>query len=349
MQLGEAFTFRDQIAPRVGAAWDFFGGGRSRLHASFGRSYAALPAGMGDDVVARPATRRELDGDLIFDPGAVLPVAAAADPIVVEELAAGVEAIYPRTGRGLFRLAAWSQLVWQRRGLETVRGVLTAPDDPPATRGATIVAGELSTVPGGALDVRVQWQWSHVTGAAPGAFDPREGAILHAGTAYDTAVDGANLVGPLPSDLRGRVAIEGVARGRLGPVPVVVGLRAGISAGRPIDALARTADGTVHLLPRGAGGRLGRITGTNLHAAARLGRRVELVADLFNLFHRQGATAVDEVYTEDDVVPIDRGASEDLVFLKTTAGNGAVRSPSYGRPTSRQAPFAAAIGVRGTF
>lgn len=37
------FGFADTIAPRIGVAWDVFGGGRSRLFSHYGRSYESVP------------------------------------------------------------------------------------------------------------------------------------------------------------------------------------------------------------------------------------------------------------------------------------------------------------------
>ena len=71
---------------------------------------------------------------------------------------------------------------------------------------------------------------------------------------------------------------------------------------------------------------------------------------MFNLVDRQQVTAVDEAYTNDaSVVPIQGGGSEDLVYLKDGDGAPVPPLPTYGRPTARQAPLSAAIGVRARF
>jgi len=135
-----------------------------------------------------------------------------------------------------------------------------------------------------------------------------------------------------------------------------VGVRAVAATGRPINLLAADDLGErFFLLPRGAGGRLGLVTTTNLHIATTLPRGIELIADVFNLFDQDRPTSVDEVYLgyrTEGLLPIIGGSQEDLVFLREQRGGDEVpvhRSPSYGLPLSRQPPLTAAIGVRARF
>jgi hypothetical protein len=357
MELGNAFAFRDQIAPRVGFAWDPWGGGTSRVFAGFGRTFAMIPAGMGETVLPRPVTIRDLElngtPDRVYDDGSPrVGIDPDLSPMLAEELVAGVQ-LAPRAA---LRWTLWSQARWLRRGLDDrldpAAGTLalTNPIDPSATRRSMMVATELATDPGAKLSIRVQYQYARSAGASTGAFDPRDGATLYTGDAYDSAADGGNLWGGLPSDLRHRAAVEGIARIRIGSVPIVVGLRALVATGRPLDAYGLSGSGDVLLLPRGGAGRLGVVTTTNVHLAAALGHGIDVVADVFNLFDRQRATAVDELYTGDDVLPVIGGSPEDLVFLKADDdGTPVRRARGYGTPLARQPPLSAAIGVRARF
>ena len=74
-----------------------------------------------------------------------------------------------------------------------------------------------------------------------------------------------------------------------------------------------------------------------------------------HVFDQQRATKVSELYTSTSggrIAPIDGGTREDLIFLRVeTDDEGMLVSPdpAYGLPTARQAPLAAAIGVRARF
>jgi hypothetical protein len=72
---------------------------------------------------------------------------------------------------------------------------------------------------------------------------------------------------------------------------------------------------------------------------------VELTLDVFDLFDRRQATAVDPVYSNDFVDPIDGGTMSDLVYLRNELGSPATRSPSYGLPTAFASPFAVVLGA----
>ena len=47
MWVGPALHLSNEVAPRFGASWDPYGGGRSRVWVSAGRSFVMLPAGLG--------------------------------------------------------------------------------------------------------------------------------------------------------------------------------------------------------------------------------------------------------------------------------------------------------------
>jgi hypothetical protein len=263
MEVGDAIQFRHQLAPRVGAAYDFLGGGRSRVFAGAGRVFAVLPAGIGETVIDGPVQRRiiEVTGftpvrSLEGDPA--LPVDGDVTPMYVDEVVAGVEVAAARA----VRATLWGQARFLRRGIETEDGRVDNPgrlDGPVARRRSTVVAAELATAPGGRLSLRAQVAYGRSHGTFVGAFDPRLGAILYGGPDWD-GPPGADttLDGNLPSDFRRRLTVEATTRGRLFGLPLVAGTRGVVASGASVSILAQSFDGDVfHLVPRGTAGRLG--------------------------------------------------------------------------------------------
>jgi hypothetical protein len=87
--------------------------------------------------------------------------------------------------------------------------------------------------------------------------------------------------------------------------------------------------------------------------------RLELFADIFNLFNNQEETDIDETYTRDDVVPIVGGEQIDLDHAKISStdvlgvsymqnATPAVNK-NFGRLSARQAPLSMRFGLRLTF
>lgn len=355
MQLGDAFDFTDQISPRVGFAWDPLGGGTSRVFASFGRTYAVMPADIGHRYLPGPSYQFIDSFDDsgttftdFFDNRSIGNIDPGLAPMFTEELAGGLEIAFASA----LRFTGWTQLRWLRRGVEDVgpQDAFTLSNPVDATRRSAMLALELATTWSRKFGFRFQYQLGRSVGTDPGAIDASLPNNLYVGQLFDNGSDHANLYGPLPSDIRHRAAIEGTARFDLGPVPIVVGLRAVAATGRPVNVLGQDeVREEFFLLPRGVGGRLGLITTTNLHLSAVLPHGIELVADVFNLFDRQGVTRTDEVYTQGRVLPIVGGGREDLVFLRTADEVPVFRFREYGQPLSRQPPLTAAIGVRARF
>ena len=83
---------------------------------------------------------------------------------------------------------------------------------------------------------------------------------------------------------------------------------------------------------------------------------LEIFADIFNVFDRQGVFAVSETYTTDFTNPIVGGDPEDLVHLKVTddgAGQerneAASRFQNFQNVTQRYAPLRVRLGARLVF
>jgi hypothetical protein len=107
------------------------------------------------------------------------------------------------------------------------------------------------------------------------------------------------------------------------------------------------------ILPRGSGERLPwnfRIDG-NIGYTKRLSKDVAIAVtmDVFNVANFQQVTAIDQRYTQADVVPIKGGTLADLAGLTDTEGNPVVKNPNFGRPILYQIPRQFRFGIRLTF
>jgi hypothetical protein len=281
----------------------------------------------------------------VVDTGSVTSIAADVEPIAQDELTTGARIALAR----VIEVKTWLQGRWLRRGLDTT---VTGFDNPgrvggtPATRDTGLFALEVSTAPTAKTVIRAGYMYARTLGSWTGAFDPREGAVLYAGSDYDAT--SVNLLGRLPTDTGHRTYIEGQRGGTVGPVQLSVALRLTAASGRPRSAIADSDDGLVYLLPRGTAGRGPLVTQTNLRIAATW-QGLDITLDLFNLFNRRDATATDELYSSGAVRPIDRGSPDDLVYLKTDSGEPATRRPAYQTATQFQSPRSAVLGIHRAF
>lgn len=357
MWIGPYFHQSRQLAPRLGLAWDLLGGGSSRLFASMGRSFIALPVGVGPTIIGRPRSVRDttivgLGESRRIDPGGIFVPADGTLPAAQDEATAGFEVGRPRTARA----AVWVQARSLRRTYDTV---LANPetfelsfDNPgrngetPARRDSMLVAVEVSTDPTARTVVRANYLYGTVVGSWSGPIDPRQGQILYASSDWDS--ESANYLGPLPTDPGHRVAIEGERRGRLGSVDLGVAARLTVASGRPRNVLGSSDLGIVYLLPRGTAGRGPAVAQANVRVSGRL-RGVSLELDVFNAFDRETATNFDDTYADGVIRPISGGTEADLLFLKNEGGGPPRRLTGFRLPFAFQAPIAATLGIRGAF
>jgi hypothetical protein len=350
MWVGTVLHFSDQLAPRLGASWEpTFAQGRARVWASMGRSFALLPAGLGQTIVQRERTVDNVTSMFgegrVVDTGSVTSIAAGVEAIAQDELTTGARVALAR----VIELKTWLQGRWLRRGLDTT---VVGFDNPgriggtPATRDTGLFAIEVATAPTAKTVIRAGYMYARTLGSWTGAFDPREGAVLYAGSDYDAT--SVNLLGRLPTDTGHRTYIEGQRGGTVGPVKLAVALRLTAASGRPRSAIADSDDGLVYLLPRGSVGRGPLVTQTNVRIAATW-QGFDITLDLFNLFNRRDATATDELYSTGAVRPIDRGSPDDLVYLKAENGAPATRRAAYQTATQFQSPLSAVLGIRRAF
>ena len=352
-QVGGTLVFRNEPAPRLGVAWDPLGGGRSRLWVSMGRSYALLAAGLGPTVLGTAPIADDQDSAFGLarnvDLGGPVTVARGIEPLYQDEVTAGAEASVP----DLARVTAWVQARYLRRGFDTDLNAFDNPGHrnpgtPEALRDAQVYALEIATPPAQAFVLRAGYTYTQVTGTWTGPFDPRQGAVLYAGSDFDA--DPRNQLGRLPTDLAHRLFVEGGRRGHLGPVELGVATRLTVASGRPRSVLANSDEGIIELLPRGSDGRLPMVSQANLRLSARW-RGTDFTLDLFDLFDHRTATLVGDVYVGNQatVRPIVGGRAEDLVWLRTADGLIPDRDPSFRLATAFQSPFAAVLGARRSF
>ena len=349
MWVGPALHFSDQLAPRLGATWDPLGEGRSRVWTSMGRSYAMLPAGLGATILPGDRSVDEINSAFgrgrAIETGLPLRVVPGIEPIAQDELTIGGEVALVRA----VRLRTWMQGRWLRRGLETTEDGFDNPGrngDDPASRDTGLFAIELATSPTSRLSLRTGYVYQQTIGTWTGAFDPRQGAVLYAGSDYD--VRPTNLYGRLPTDLGQRFYIEAERRGSIGAVRLSLATRLTVASGRPRSVLATTDFGIAYLIPRGSAGRNPLVTQANIRLSAAF-RSFDLTLDVFNLFDRREPTNLDEVYTSGEILPISGGSLDDLVFLKTTGGTTPTRRSGFDVPTAYQSPVSVALGIHRAF
>ncbi len=354
MWVGTVLHFSDQFAPRLGASWEpAFANGNARVWASMGRSFAMLPAGLGQTILQRERTVDNVSSMFgvgrSVDTGAVTPVAAGIEPIAQDELTTGARVQLAHA----ITVTTWLQGRWLRRGIDTTDGGLDNPGrfgGTPAIRDSGLFAAEVATAPTLRTLLRVGYMYGRTFGSWNGAFDAREGAVLYAGSDFDAT--SVNLLGRLATDIGHRTYIEGQRSGSVGSVKLAVALRVTTTSGRPRSAIADTDSGLVYLLPRGGAGRGPAITQANLRLGATW-QGVDITLDLFNVFNRREAIAVDELYAAGagaaTVRPIDRGSPQDLVYLKTETGEAAPRRATYATATQYQSPLAAVLGIQRAF
>jgi hypothetical protein len=359
MWVGPRAHFSKELAPRGGIAWDPIGGGRSRVWTSYGRSFVSLPAGLGPTVIRRDPTVHDITTNLQnmpvdsrdVDLGAAFQIADDISPMTQDELTAGIELGLAK----IFKVTAWAQGRWLRYGLETTPHGFDNPgrvEGQPARRTSQQLALEIATNPTGKLTLRAGYLVGSTVGNYLGAYDPRQGAILYNGDAFDGIGDSArtssNEIGRLPTDVGHRVFVEADRRGKVGPVGLSVAARLTLSSARPRSAFADTDVGVLAIIPRGSIDRSTMLSQANVRVAARW-QGFDLTLDVFNAFDRGQATSTDEVYTDAFVRPIEGGTYQDLVFLKNVDGQDVGRRTAFGLPVAFQSPVSAVLGIHRAF
>jgi len=213
------------------------------------------------------------------------------------------------------------------------------------------------------LYLQASYTYSRLRGNYPGLYSADNGQIdPNISSQFDLIELMSNREGPLPMDRPHYLKLDGYYTRELGANAVTGGLRVRALSGTPQSALARHhryGPDESFLLPRGAMGRGDFDWGVDLHLglARRLGgdTSIEIYADLFNLFDRQGVVDRVQRFTDDPANPIVGGDYQDLVFAKRQNSRGGEtnepisRYLGFGSPLSRYAPLSARLGARLTF
>ena len=152
------------------------------------------------------------------------------EPITQDEITTGAQVALART----VRATVWLQGRWLRRGLDTTTSGFDNPGrhgGTPAIRETGIFAAEVATAPTAQLVLRAGYMYGQSIGSWTGAYDPRQGAVLYAGSDFDAT--SVNLMGRLPNDLGHRTYIEAERSGRVGSVKLAVATRLTAGSGVP--------------------------------------------------------------------------------------------------------------------
>ncbi|MCE9580468.1 MAG: hypothetical protein K8W52_45535 [Deltaproteobacteria bacterium] len=327
MQLGDAVDLR-ALLPRIGAAWDPLGGGRSRIFVGWGRAMPHLPGRLAELVDGGPTelttvtipqgTSRFLDVDR-----GLLPADGLA-PMLAEDVTAGAEVALARAVR--MSITGHARIL--RRGLDRDGVLLVGPGAAGGTaadRRSGEHAIELATSPSAPVALHLGYLYARARGNWNGPADPGLGATYY--TSGELA--GAPTTGDLSSDLRHRFFAEVVTSRHVRFGELRIAGRAAAASGRPLGAF--DGGGTV-IIARGPLGRTPPVTSANVRVALRRGA-LEVGLEVTNLFDRRTPTTIDERYTTARIRPIVGGRADDLVFARDDDGTVVAANRGYGRAT----------------
>jgi outer membrane receptor protein involved in Fe transport len=179
------------------------------------------------------------------------------------------------------------------------------------------------------------------------------------GTAdWDSPNVPVNRLGALKGDIRHTVKVLGSREWVFSRTQSLgTGVSLGARSGAPTSYLASdkyTYPEQAYLVERGIGPRLPWNFGVDVRLSYRLATfastTLSVTADIFNLFNFQRVTDIDEVYTNDNVDPIQGTKVSDLGTLRNSDGAPIEkREDNFGKPTDWQAPRVFRFGLRGEF
>jgi outer membrane receptor protein involved in Fe transport len=228
------------------------------------------------------------------------------------------------------------------------------------------------------LYVQGSYTFSRTEGNYPGLFSSTNGQVdPNISSQYDLTELLENHIGALPQDRPHYIKLDGYYTFDLKKAgDLTVGIRFRALSGVPENALAGHylyGPNESFLLPQGSLGRTDFDHGLDVHIG--YGRnlsknmKLEIFADIFNVYNRQGTASVDDNYApyykiaaangstgeQQNANPVSGGTYSDLIFVKEIDLNGkesAVpigRNPNFHNVTSRYAPLSVRLGARLTF
>ncbi len=203
------------------------------------------------------------------------------------------------------------------------------------------------------------WTYSSLRGNYAGLFRSETGQLdPNVLPEYDLVSLLGNREGPLPGDIPNAFKVDAAYVYELSPKSTLtLGGNVRAAQGGPISFLGahdlQYGPGAAYILPRGSAGRLPWTWQLDLRAMAqyRLVRdyTVSFTLDLYNVTNNQQATAVDQNYTFNSVLPVINGKPADLAYLRTGDGTPVQKNSNFLQPTAFQLPFSARLGARLSF
>jgi outer membrane receptor protein involved in Fe transport len=203
---------------------------------------------------------------------------------------------------------------------------------------------------------------SYLRGNWSGLFRPESGQLdPNINSDFDLLSLLANRYGPLPGDRTHQIKVFGAKDFLFGNGFLInVGASYRGASGEPTSYLGSHVTygpDQAFILPRGSGERMPWVHNIDAHLS--LGMRLakdstaQLSIDAFNLFNLQQETVRDQRYTQDSVLPIDKGSVKDLPGkLKKADGSNfdsKEKNPNFGKPLQYQPPRSFRIGVKVSF
>jgi hypothetical protein len=227
------------------------------------------------------------------------------------------------------------------------------------------------------LYVQGSYTYSRVLGNYPGLISYDNGQVdPNISSQYDLIELLGNRIGPMRTDRPHYIKLDGYYNWDLKKAgELTTGIRYRALSGIPTNALAAHylyGGAESFLLPRGQLGRTEFDHGLDLHVGYRRklgkGMDIEVFADIYNVYNRQGTFDVDDVYapqfslaqggqggTEQNANPVSGGTYDDLIWVKTIDRDGNEnaapigRNPNFHNTTRRYGPAYGRLGARLTF
>ena len=205
---------------------------------------------------------------------------------------------------------------------------------------------------------QVSYTYSYLRGNYSGLYRPDNNQLAPNVTSdFDLIGMMINKTGVLPLDRTHNIKVFGSREFVLSQNNSFdVGLSYRGTSGTPLNVTGSHyiyGSGFTFILPRGSGGRLPWVHGVDAHVGYnhKLGRGLlaTVYLDSFNLFNFQAVTNQDQVYTFDNIDPVENGTAADLANVKNRAGQSPALNPNYQKPLSYQPPRSVRIGARLSF